>query len=583
MDTVPAKTIDLIEPYGGRLTDLLAPPEDVEDMRKRAGTLPVIRLSERAVCDLELLATGAFSPLNHFMGSADYRRVLDEMRLASGMVYPIPVMLPVTSDIDVRENAEVVLCDARQNPLAIMLIEEIYEWNREEYADRVLNTASLRHPHVTEISRWGTRNISGPLRVIGLPRYYDFPDLRLTPADVRTRLAALGNPNVVAFQTRNPLHRAHEEMTKRAIEKTGGTLLMHPVVGPTKAGDVDHYSRVRAYKIMTEKYYAPDAVLLSLLPLAMRFAGPREAVWHALIRRNYGANHFLVGRDHASPGTDEHGKPFYPAGAARNLVERLSDELGIEVVPFDEFVYLPDEDTYEDRSTVPDGIRSYSLSGSEVRNEYLKKGRPLPDWFMRPEVAQALAESHTPRHRQGICVWFTGLSGSGKSTTAEILTAMLARYGRRVTLLDGDIVRNNLSAGLGFDKAGRDANIRRIGFVAAEIVQHGGVAVCAAISPYRETRNEVRKMFGDNGFFEVFVATPLEVCEQRDPKGLYARARAGEVANFTGVDDVYEAPLNAEIDIDAVGRTAEVNAQLIIDCLTDRGFIRPDGANQTTF
>lgn len=582
MDTVPAKTIDLIAPYGGELTDLLARPDEAEELRERAATLPAIRLSERAVCDLELIAIGAFSPLGRFMGSADYLRVLDEMRLASGIVFPIPVTLPVNSEINVRENAEVVLCDARQNPLAIMLIEEIYEWNREDYADLVLNTASLRHPHVTEISRWGTRNISGPLRVIGLTRYYDFPELRLTPAEVRTRLTVLGNPNVVAFQTRNPLHRAHEEMTKRAIEKTGGTLLMHPVVGPTKAGDVDHYSRVRSYKILTEKYYEPDSVLLSLLPLAMRFAGPREAVWHALIRRNYGANYFLVGRDHASPGTDENGKPFYPTDAARNLVERFGDELGVKVVPFDEFVYLPDEDAYEDRSAVPNGKRAFSLSGSEAREEYLKKGRPLPDWFMRPEVAKVLAESHTPRHRQGICVWFTGLSGSGKSTTAEILTAMLARYGRSVTLLDGDIVRNNLSAGLGFDKAGRDANIRRIGFVAAEIVRHGGVAVCAAISPYRETRNEVRKMFGDDSFFEVFVATPLEVCEQRDPKGLYARARAGEVKNFTGVDDVYEAPLNAEINIDAVDHAAEENAQLILDRLTDRGFIHADGAHETT-
>jgi sulfate adenylyltransferase len=359
------------------------------------------------------------------------------------------------------------------------------------------------------------------------------------------------------------------------MEKIGGVLLMHPVVGLTKPGDVDHYSRVRTYRLLAAKYFDPRRVLLSLLPLAMRFAGPREALWHALIRRNYGANHFIVGRDHASPGTDEHCRPFYKRGAACELTEKHSAELGVRIVPFEELVYLPDDDRYAEASEAGSGRTFFALSGTRAREDYLNKGRQLPDWFIRRDVGQILEDAFPPRHRQGFCIWFTGLSGSGKSTTAEIVTTMLSAHGRRTTLLDGDIVRANLSAGLGFDRAGRDANIRRIGFVAAEIVRHGGVSVCAAISPYRETRNEVRKMIGEN-FVEVFVDTPLEICEQRDPKGMYAKAREGQIKNFTGIDDAYEPPQSAEITLDTFRRSAEDNAGSIIEFLREEGFIRAD-------
>ena len=377
---------------------------------------------------------------------------------------------------------------------------------------------------------------------------------------------------VVAFQTRNPLHRAHEELTKRAIEKTGGTLLMHPVVGLTKPGDIDYYSRVRTYKVLTEKYYDDRQVLLALLPLAMRLAGPREALWHAVIRRNYGADHLIIGRDHASPGSDEHGNAFYGPYAAQEMVEKFSGELGVKVIPFREFVYLPDEARYEESSKVPVGKTVFSLSGTQVKEEYLYRGRNLPDWFTRVEVARILEEAYPPRTRQGVCIWFTGLSGAGKSTIAEVLTENLVRYGRRVTLLDGDVVRTHLSAGLGFDKEGRDANIRRIGFVAAEIVRHGGVAVCAAVSPYSAARAEVRKMVGDN-FIEVFVDTPLEVCEERDTKGMYAKARRGEIKDFTGIDDVYEAPQNAEMTLSTLRRSPEENVSDIVGYLLEKNFI----------
>jgi sulfate adenylyltransferase len=349
--------------------------------------------------------------------------------------------------------------------------------------------------------------VSGRLQVLRLPPRYDFRELRLAPIEVRERLVQAGHRNVVAFQTRNPLHRVHEELTKRAIEAVDGTLLLHPSVGMTRPGDVDHYTRVRTYRALAERYYAANRIVLSLLPLAMRMAGPREALWHALIRRNYGANHFIVGRDHASPGSDSSGRPFYGAYAAQDLLQQHQQELGVTMVPFQEFVYLPDEDRYEEVARIPRGARTAAISGTQVRDDFLNRGRTLPDWFTRPETAEILADTYPPRHRQGVCVWFTGLSGSGKSTTAEVLTMLLLEHGRQVTVLDGDVVRTHLSRGLGFSREDRDTNIRRIGFVAAEIVRHGGVVVCAAISPYRATRNEVRQMVGTDQFVEVFVDT----------------------------------------------------------------------------
>ncbi len=564
----------LIPPYGGRLIDLRTPPEALEERKAYASRLPSIQLSERAVCDLELLAVGAFSPLDRFMGREDFQRVLDEMRLTSGHIFPIPITLPVEPGPAIRLDQEIALRNAKNELLAIMTIEEIYEWDREEAAQKVFGTQDLRHPLVAEMHSWGPINISGRLEVLQLPPHYDFQDLRLTPAQTRARLEELGRPNVVAFQTRNPLHRVHEELTKRAAEQVDGVLLLHPVVGMTKPGDVDHYTRVRTYKALAQRYYDPNRILLALLPLAMRLAGPREALWHALIRRNYGANYLIVGRDHASPGKDSTGKPFYGPYEAQELVERYSDELGVGVIPFQELVYLPDEGRYEEISKVPPNARTASISGTQVREEYLNGGKRLPEWFTRPEVAEILSEAYPPRHRQGFCVWFTGLSGAGKSTTAEILTVLLLEHGRQVTLLDGDVVRTHLSKGLGFSKEDRDTNIRRIGFVASEIVRHGGVAVCAAVSPYRATRNEVRNMVGSDRFIEVFVDTPLEVCEQRDAKGMYAKARRGEIKGFTGIDDPYEPPRNPEIRLDTVHHTAEENARRILDYLIERGFVR---------
>jgi sulfate adenylyltransferase len=560
---------------------LFAADEGREELRSRASGLPRIRLTPRGLCDFELLATGAFSPLDRFMGRSDYERVLEEMRLASGALFPLPVTLAVGRDAGLALDGEAVLTDAYNNPLAVMRVEEIYEWGRAREARLAYGTEDPRHPTVAEMNSWGELYVSGPLRALALPPHYDFRALRLTPAETRARLTALGRANVVAFQTRNPLHRAHEELTARAARAVGGTLLLHPAVGLTKPGDIDHYTRVRSYKVLAERYYDPSATLLALLPLAMRMAGPREALWHALIRRNYGANHLVVGRDHASPGPGSDGRPFYGPSDAQELVARHVEELGVRPVPFSELVYLPDEDRYEEAALVAPGVRTASLSGTQVREEYLRRGRALPVWFTRPEVASILARAHPPRHRQGFCVWFTGLSGAGKSTTAEILAVRLLEHGRQVTLLDGDVVRTHLSKGLGFGKDDRDTNVRRIGFVAGEIARHGGGVVCAAVSPYRSTRNECRAMVGGERFFEVYVDTPLEVCEARDTKGMYALAREGKVRNFTGIDDPYEPPLGPELVIDTVSHTAEENAELILRKLVGEGFVRQELEEET--
>ena len=379
---------------------------------------------------------------------------------------------------------------------------------------------------------------------------------------------------MVAFQTRNPLHRVHEALTKRAASNIDGVLLLHPVVGMTQPGDVDHYTRVRVYKTLIDKYYEEDRSLLSLLPLAMRMAGPREAVWHAIIRRNYGANHLIVGRDHAGPGPDSRGEPFFGPYDAQDLLLRHAEEIGVKPVPFTEMVYLEDEDRYEENSNLPSGAKVRKISGTQVREDFLGKGVQLPPWFSRPAVAEILAESYPPRHRRGLCLWFTGLSGSGKSTTAEHIVNLLLEKGRNVTVLDGDVVRTHLSKGLGFSKQDRDTNIRRIGYVASEIVRHGGLVICAAISPYRATREDVRNLVGE-GFMEIHMATPLEYVEAHDIKGLYAKARRGEIKGFTGIDDPYEPPLNPDFVLTAENTSAADNARLVLDQLIDMGFVRP--------
>ena len=564
----------LITPYGEKLVNLIANEEEIADLKNLATELNSVQISERSMCDFEMMSTGAFSPLDRFMNQADYQSVVETQRLSNGTLFPIPITLPINSTDDVKLDSQIALRSPKNDLLAIMTVEEIYECDQKADAKKVFGTDDTKHPMIAEMETWGKYNISGKVQTIQTPSHSDFNPLRLTPGETRLRLEEFGYENVVAFQTRNPLHRVHEELTKRAAESVDGVLLIHPVVGMTKPGDVDHYTRVRTYKALTDNYYDQDKVLLSLLPLAMRMGGPREAIWHAIIRRNYGANHLIVGRDHAGPGVDSKGNPFYGPYDAQESVLEHQTELGVKMVPFQMVVYLPDEDRYEEISKVDDTMKTASISGTQVRDDYLSLGKSLPTWFTRPEVSQILEQSFPPMHQQGVCIWFTGLSGAGKTATADIVTNMILEKGRRSTVLDGDVVRTHLSKGLGFSAEDRDTNIRRIGFVAAEVVRHGGIAICAAVSPYIATRNEVREMVGSDKFIEVHVATPLEVAESRDVKGMYAKARRGEIKGFTGIDDPYEEPVNPEITLDTVKFSAEENANRIVTELEKRGFFK---------
>jgi len=570
------KKVEVNTPYGGKLVNLLVEGEEREDLARRAGEGPTLQMTPRVLCDLEMLANGGFSPLDRFLSKADYDSVLNNMRLANGMLWAIPITLPVAKLEGIKEGQEIALRNANNNLIAWMRVDEIYEADPHVEAAKGLGCSDEEHPTYREMLSWGKYRLSGPMKILEMPKYVDFPELRRTPAEVREVLEDMGNPNVVAFQTRNPMHRAHEELTKRAARDSGANLLIHPVVGMTKPGDVDHYTRVRIYKALVDAYYEPNTTVLSLLPLAMRMAGPYEVILHAIIRRNYGCNHLIVGRDHAGPGKNSKGQGFYDPAAARDMLKKHGPEIGMKCLPYEEMVYLADQDRYEQITEVPKNSKVFSISGTQVRDNYLAKGKLLPSWFTRKETAEILGGAYPARHKQGFCIWFTGLPSAGKSTIADILTVLLMEHGRQITVLDGDVVRTHLSKGLGFSKEDRDTNILRIGYVAGEIVRHHGAVICAAVSPFRETRNRVRAMMRKDAFIETYVATPAEICETRDVKGFYAKARAGVIKGFTGVDDPYEAPFNPEITLQTGGVTPEHNARLIMEYLVNQGFLLSD-------
>jgi sulfate adenylyltransferase len=554
----------------------MAPAERAVEIKEAARDWPCWDLTPRQLCDLELLLNGAFSPLRGFMGRADFESVCGSMRLADGTLWPIPITADVPEELARRlaPGSPLALRDPEGVLLAVLHVEETWPIDREAKAQAVYGTLDRKHPGVdhlfTRVNGWG---VGGRVEGVQLPAHYDFAHLRPTPAELRQEFARLGWRRVVAFQTRNPMHRAHHALTQRAAHAVEANLLLHPTVGMTKPGDVDHYTRVRCYQALLRHYPAHTAKL-ALLPLAMRMGGPREALWHGIIRKNYGCTHFIVGRDHAGPGKDAAGRPFYDPYAAQELFRRHEAELQVEMVPFQQMVYVEDLDDFRTVDEVPAGARVLDLSGTELRRR-LQTGGELPGWFTFPEVADELRRTHAPRHRQGFTVFFTGLSGAGKSTIANVLLVKLLEMGGRpVTLLDGDIVRKHLSSELGFSRHDRDLNIRRIGFVAAEITKNGGIALCAPIAPYDTVRREVRGMVEPGGgFVLVHVATPLAVCEERDRKGLYAKARAGLIKEFTGISDPYEEPADAEVVLDTAALSPEEAAQQILLHLEREGYV----------
>ncbi|MEJ2368734.1 MAG: bifunctional sulfate adenylyltransferase/adenylylsulfate kinase [Acidobacteriota bacterium] len=570
----------LIPPHGGTLIDPMVSPEEAAAMKSASREWPSWDLNDRQICDLELLLNGGFSPLAGFMTRRDYDPVCEKMRLADGTLWPMPITLDVTEAFaqTVEKGKTVALRDPEGVMLAALEVEDIWTPDRKAEAAAVFGTENPDHPGVNYLlNKANPVYVGGTLKGIQLPIHYDFREVRLTPSEVRADFARKGWRRVVAFQTRNPMHRAHLELTTRAAREMEANLLIHPSVGMTKPGDVDHYTRVRCYQALLP-HYPKQTVKLSLLPLAMRMGGPREALWHALIRKNYGCTHFIVGRDHAGPGKDRAGNPFYGPYDAQDLFKKHQDEMGIEMVPFRMVVYVEDDDAYMPQDEVPEGARVLTISGTELRKR-LAEGREIPSWFTYPEVAQELRKTHPPRSKQGFTVFFTGLSGSGKSTIAKtLLVKLLEMGGRPITLLDGDIVRKNLSSELGFSKEHRDLNIRRIGFVASEITKNGGIALCAPIAPYRNVRRDNKALISAvGGYILVHVATPLEVCETRDRKGLYAKARAGIIKEFTGISDPYEAPEYPEVKLDTTDLSPEECAQAILLHLEREGYIAGNG------
>ena len=566
----------LIAPHGGALVDLLAGDDRRSVLQAESRDWPSHDLTPRQICDLELLAGGGFSPLTGFLGRRDYDKVCAEMRLADGTLWPVPITLDVPEALaaSLAAGSQLALRDEEGVMVAALDVEDVWQPDREAEAAAVFGATNPEHPGVAHLlDRTQPCYVGGKVTAVQPVTHYDYRLLRHTPAELRAEFSKLGWTKVVAFQTRNPMHRAHQELTLRAAKEVEASLLIHPVVGLTKPGDVDHYTRVRCYQALLQRYPSKTAVL-SLLPLAMRMGGPREAVWHAIIRKNHGCTHLIVGRDHAGPGSDSAGNPFYGPYEAQELLREHEAELGMTMVPFRMMVYVEDRDSYMPVDEVPEGSRTLNLSGTALRQR-LAEGNDVPSWFTFPDVAEELRRSHPPRERQGVTVFFTGLSGSGKSTIANALLVKFLEFGgRSVTLLDGDLVRKNLSSELGFSKEHRDINIRRIGYVASEITKNGGIAVCAPIAPYDGVRKDVRAMIEPvGGFMLVHIDTPLEVCEQRDRKGLYAKARAGIIKEFTGISDPYEAPADADLTIDTTALTPDEAAQQIVLHLEKAGYV----------
>jgi sulfate adenylyltransferase len=550
-----------------------------------------VTVNGRLLCDLELLVTGAFSPLDGFLKEADYNSVVENVRLTTGEVWPMPIVyrIPQEKESFYRENEKVVLTDQTNLPIAILHVEEIYKPDLHKECKLAYGTTDTNHPFVKEVlSNTAILHIGGRVESIQSPLHFDFSELRMTPEKVKSEIKKRGWTRVVGFQTRNPMHRSHQQLTLRARREliaedgaTGNTtgILIHPVVGVTQACDVNYHTRVKCYKQLLN-HYEKNTCMLSLIPLSMRMAGPREALWHALIRKNYGCTHFIVGRDHAGPSyKTKEGESFYGPYDSHQMVEKYGPEIGIKVIMSKAIVYVKETQVYMALDEVPSNHTVESISGTQQR-QMLQNGEEIPSWFTYPEIADTLRVDYPSNNQKGFCIYLVGLSGSGKSTLASAVFSHLQEKlpGRKISILDGDIVRQNLSKGLGFSREDRSVNVRRIGYVASEIVKHGGICLSANIAPYQEDRDANRALISPHGaYVEVFVDTPLEVCEARDCKGLYKLAREGKIKEFTGISDPFEKPTQPEVTINSTGISdMHYGVEQIYKYLSDQGFVPRD-------
>lgn len=560
----------MIDPHGNKLVSFHLSKGELEEYSELSNTISSLTLSLKQQCDLEMILNGAFSPLLTFNNQKDYEEILLNNKLLNGVIWPIPIVLDVPNDFlkALDKNEHISLRNAEGFLLAILKVREFWSPNKKDEANSIFKTIDENHPGVDYLFNHTNSNyISGELVPIQSNKYFDFTHLRKSPQEVRDLFRSKRWQDVIAFQTRNPMHRAHFELTRLAMEQHNAKLLIHPVIGISKPGDIDHFTRVKCYQHII-KHYPENSVELSLINLAMRMAGPKEALWHAIIRKNYGCNYIIIGRDHAGPGVDAKGKPYYQPYDAQELISQYQEELEIKMVPFQEMVFAKNKRNYLPLDQIKEEEQIETLSGTQFK-ELLKQRTEIPNWYSFPEVVHELRRRYPKLHNQGLTVFFTGLSGAGKSTLANALMYKLMEMeDRPITLLDGDIVRQHLSSELGFSKEDRDIHVKRIGYVASEITKHGGVAICAPIAPYSNTRKTVRNMIDEVGsFVEIHVSTPLSVCEERDVKGLYKRARAGKILDFTGVSDPYEEPQNPEITIDTSDISVEESSAIIIDKL----------------
>lgn len=565
---------------------LLVDEARADELKRSSLGFKSVTLSKRQLCDLELLLSGGFSPLRTFLNKASYDSVVEQLRLPDGTLWPIPIVLDVDKKFadSLQPGEQIALRDAEGFMPAVLTFSEAWTPDKQLEARAVYGTDSATHPGVNYLySETRDTYISGALEGIQMLRHHDFETLWHTPEEMRRLFDKMGWRKVVAFQTSSPMHRMHREMILEVAKAHEAHILLHPTVGVSKPGDLRYYARVHCYEAI-RRHFPLNMAALSLLPLAMRMAGPREALWQAIVNQNYGCTHFIVGPHHASPppqpveengNSDQQGVGFYPLYAAQQLARQYASALNIQIVEVDEWQYAPGKERFmAQRELKAEGLTGIDYDHQELRRA-LSQGREIPAWVSYPSVLEQLRRVYPPRSRQGFTLFFTGLSGSGKSTIARILYAKLIEAGGRpVSLLDGDVVRQNLSSELGFSKAHRDINIRRIGFVAGEISKNGGVAICAPIAPYRETRRAVRELIEEHGaFIEIHVATPLEVCEARDRKGLYAKARKGMIPEFTGISDPYDVPANPELRLDTSTLSPAQAVQEVLLYLFKEGFI----------